>query len=216
MKEQGLGISNMDLSQISIGGLDKESKLLSVPFTSQAPFGDWSDQRQQDGCEEASMLMAMKWANQESLSLSEAQTAILDISNFETDNYGSFRDTSAYDSVERIVKGYFDYNQVEAKYEISIEDIVSKLNQNKLVVVPTNGQVLDNPYFTSPGPDRHMLVIKGYDRNSEEFITNDPGTKRGEGFKYSFVNLYNAIRDYPTGDHLPIIGVSKAMIVISR
>ncbi len=37
----------------------------SVPFTVQAPLGDWTDARQQDGCEEASVLMAMAWVRDE-------------------------------------------------------------------------------------------------------------------------------------------------------
>ena len=53
----------------------------AVPFTSQAPTGQWSDERQQDGCEEASALMAMYWVQGKSLSSQEALTKILAISD---------------------------------------------------------------------------------------------------------------------------------------
>src|SRR3989344_6679608 len=52
--------------------------LLTVPFAAQAPFGEWSDPRQQDGCEEASTIMAMHWVRGDmSLTLEEAKKEIL-------------------------------------------------------------------------------------------------------------------------------------------
>lgn len=39
---------------------------LTVPFTAQAPTGNWDDVKQGNGCEEASILMAHAWVmNQE-------------------------------------------------------------------------------------------------------------------------------------------------------
>jgi len=53
---------------------------------------------------------------------------------------------------------------------------------------------LGNPYFRTPGPIYHMLVVKGYDE--DEFITNDVGTKRGDGFRYKYDRLISAIHDW--------------------
>ena len=39
-----------------------KSVYYDVPFTSQAPLAEWDDPLQQDGCEEASSLMAASWA----------------------------------------------------------------------------------------------------------------------------------------------------------
>ncbi len=36
--------------------------LLDIPFTPQAPFGEWSNPIYQDGCEEAVRLIAVRWA----------------------------------------------------------------------------------------------------------------------------------------------------------
>ena len=44
----------------------KRFVLLNVPFTSQAPFGEWSDPRHQDGCEEAAALMAVMAMSEDS------------------------------------------------------------------------------------------------------------------------------------------------------
>ena len=39
-----------------------------------------------------------------------------------------------------------------------------------------------------------MLVLIGYDENN--FITNDPGTRRGEKYKYPQERVVNAIHDW--------------------
>ena len=61
-----------------------------------------------------------------------------------------------------------------------------------------------------------MIVIRGYDAKTKEFITNDPGTRQGENYRYKSDVLINALRDYPTGNHLPIEAERKAMIIIKK
>ncbi|MEI7498357.1 MAG: C39 family peptidase [Candidatus Falkowbacteria bacterium] len=191
--------------------------LQPVAFTSQAPTGYWSDQRQQDGCEEASALMAVVWARGHKMPTTAAtkEKKLVAISDWEQKNFGSYRDTSASSTAERILKGYFDFTGYTVKQNISLDNLRSAVNAGNVVVAPMNGMKLKNPYFTLPGPDRHMLLIIGYDAKTKEFITNDPGTKRGQGFRYSEKRLYEAIRDYPTGNHLPIVGTQKNVIIIS-
>lgn len=198
---------------------DKENSqviLYDVPFVSQAPTGNWNDPRQQDGCEEAAAFMTMLWVKGEKAPITsqEKEQKLLAISDYQQKQYGGFHDTSVADTVERIFKGYFQYNKVEARHNIMIQDIISELKKGNLIIVPANGQKLANPFFTSPGPERHNLVIRGYDPNKKEFITNDNGTQRGELYRYDQQLLFNAIRDYPTGDHLPLIEENKAMIVV--
>jgi hypothetical protein len=72
-------------------------------------------------------------------------------------------------------------------------------------------RLLGNPNFTSPGPLYHNLVLVGYD--GDNIITNDPGTKRGEGYVYNINILYNAIHDFP-GKPEDIESGKKAMIVL--
>ena len=188
--------------------------LYDVPFTSQAPFAEWSDMRQEDGCEEAASLMAVTWARGRKLTPAGAKQEILAASDFELNTYGSYADTSASATAERILSGFFGYDNYSVKYDITANDIISALRSGNILIVPMDGQALENPYYTPPGPDRHMLVVKGYDPDTDEFITNDNGTRRGEDLRYGRKLFYNAIRDYPSGDHVPIAGVRKAMIVI--
>lgn len=191
--------------------------VMEVPFTSQAPFGNWDDPRQEDGCEEASALMAMRWRTGASITPADALDEILAMAAYEEDRYGTHNDTSAYDTVERIFKGYFNYHGAVVKYAITTEDIIKTLDGGKLVIVPAHGQKLGNPYFTPPGPVHHMLVITGYDMTTREFITNDPGTRRGEDFRYPMETLMAAITDYATGQGEPITGMEPtAMIVVSK
>ncbi|MEK7616119.1 MAG: C39 family peptidase [Patescibacteria group bacterium] len=187
-----------------------------VPFTSQAPFGGWDDPRQQDGCEEASALMAVRWARGQTLSSDEALKEILAAADYEEATYGSYHDTNAQDTVTRIFKGYFKFDGATAKLDITAKDIEAALRKGMLVVVPANGQLLGNPNYTAPGPDRHMLVIIGYDPNKDEFITNDPGTRKGKGYRYKSSVLERAIFNYPTGDHVETAERRTAMITIQK
>ncbi len=138
------------------------------------------------------------------------------MAEYQKKNYGEYRDTSAEDTVARITKGYFAYSQAEVRRGITINDIINELGKGNLVITPMDGQRLKNPHYTPPGPERHMLVIRGYDSKTKEFITNDPGTRLGEKYRYKEEVLYNAIRDYLTGYHLPIGKEEKVMIVVKK
>lgn len=222
MRNLGLGITDKDLAYIPIGNLDKEAEDIStgkilianVPFASQAPFGDWSDQRQQDGCEEASALMAVKWGRGESLSKEEALKEILGSSEYTQKKYGEYRDISLLDAMAWIIKDYFNYDKVELKKNITVQTMIDELNLNHLLLIQMNGQLMHNPNFTQPGPSRHMVLVRGYNSDRDVFITNDPGTRAGELYEYDYDIFFEAIRDYPTGYHAPIDEVEKSMIIV--
>ncbi|MCR4323087.1 MAG: C39 family peptidase [Candidatus Azambacteria bacterium] len=189
--------------------------LLDVPFTVQAPFGGWADARQDYGCEEASILMAMHWVRGEELSPAQAEKEIIAISEFENEQYGDFHDTSAEDTL-KVMKAYFKYENAFVKFDIGTQDIKDELAQGNVVIVPIDGRQVGNPYYTPPGPPKHKLVIRGYDDATQEFITNDPGTKRGEGYRYKYDVLEAALLDYPTGINEPITEIRTAMIVVQK
>lgn len=218
MRNLGLGISNDDLAKIPTGNINnpQANKILieSVPFTSQAPLGEWSDQRQQDGCEEASALMAVKWAKKEKLSKEQAKNIILSASDYLLDKYGEYRDISAKNTLDWIFKDYFNYQNAYFKENITNENIIYELSKGNLIITPMDGQKLNNPNFTPPGPERHMLLIRGYDLSKNIFITNDPGTRNGELYQYDMDLFFSAIRDYPTGYHEPIDKIQKNMIIV--
>ncbi|MDD2680853.1 MAG: C39 family peptidase [Patescibacteria group bacterium] len=225
MRELGLGISNDNLSKLkeeisntSIINTDNKQEIFisGVPFTSQAPFADWSDSRQQNGCEEASTIMAMSWAKGGTLNKTEALSQIIALSDWLKSNYGIYIDTSTQDTMDWIIKDYFNYHKVERFANASKEKIIESLTQGKIVLAAFDGRELNNPNFVAPGPTTHMLVILGYNPTTDVFITNDPGTRNGENYRYNTDVLFQAIRDYPTGNHKEIISIEKNIIVVSK
>jgi len=216
MRELGLGATNADLARLTTAGSAAEKILLNVPFSPQAPLAEWSDMRQEDGCEEAASLMAVKWARGQSLTKQEALKEILGSSAFTLKKYGEYRDITLADTLNWIIKDYFGYSQASLKKDIKVEDIINELKNGHVIITPMNGQLLSNPNYTAPGPIHHMVVIRGYDPVKNVFITNDPGTRNGELYRYSTDVLYTAIRDYPTGYHGTFGQIEKNMIVVSK
>lgn len=198
-----------------------KSKVLieGVPFTVQAPFAEWKDARFQEGCEEASSIMVVYWAKNIAsgvIDKTKAKDEIIAMAAYQIDKWGEARDTSAEDTASRLLAGYFSFNNYEVREDISLQDIKNELLKGNIVIVPANGRALNNPNFTAPGPDRHMIVVRGYDDNTGTFITNDPGISQGQLYTYPQQLFYDAIRDYPTGYNLPIVGDKKVMIVIKK
>ena len=190
---------------------------LDVDFYSQAPFGEWSDERQSEGCEEASILMAVNWANSQSVfSLEKVKETILAISKYEEDVLGTFHDTSLADTYTQIVLNYFEFYNADLRENVTVWDIVNELYDGNLVVVPINGQKVYNPNFTYPGPLQHMVLIKGYDPKTKEFIVHDPGTRNGENYRYSLKEMDMAINDYITGNLSYMPATDKRMIVFKK
>ena len=224
MRQLGQGITDRNLADIPTAEIGEPKAVLdnsrpafidNVPFTSQAPFGDWADSYQQNGCEEASALMAVKWARGQSLTKAEALEEIIKIADWLVAKHGESRDTSSKDTLGWIIKDYFGHDQAVLIKNITVNDIIEELAKGNLVIVPMNGQILHNPNYKQPGPPRHMIVIRGYNPIKKEFITNDSGTRKGELYRYDAALLYEAIRDYPTGYHEIIDQIEKNMIVVS-
>ena len=194
--------------------------LQAVPFVVQAPFANWSDPNFQNACEEASMVMAMGWVNNEkTISPAEAQKRILAIIGFENKTLGYSADTNAFD-MEKIFQQYFKHKNVVAQENVTLADLKAQLGAGNLVLVSVFGQALKNPNFTAPGPIAHMLVLIGYDPTTQEFITNDPGTKHGAGYRYDENLLFGAIWEYPSGKTIPPVPtpskMKKAMLSVSK
>jgi hypothetical protein len=205
-----------DNAQDKPDGLTNKVFIANVPFTSQAPTGGWSDPRQQDGCEEASILMAAEWMVGGSIPSTEyALTKMRSLSEMAESMFGSFADSSAADTL-KLFRNYTGTTRGVLMYDFTITDIKAELAKGNVVISPMNGQALGNPNFTGAGPERHFLAIIGYDDATGLFTTNDPGTRNGKNYRYTYATLFAAMRDYPTGDHLPITSNHRAMISIGK
>lgn len=187
------------------------SEKRAIPFTSQAPTGDWSDDRFQNGCEEASVAMAMRWIKgEEFTSPEDAKREIFDLAKYEEKTFGNHVDASIED-VGKILSGYYSFKNHSVVHGIDIENIKKELAKGNILIVPVFGQALKNPNFKQPGPVTHMLVVLGWDSAAKKFITNDPGTKNGKGYAYDEKILFDAIWEYPTGKIHPKIPKSEKM-----
>ena len=182
-----------------------------VPFTSQAPFGDWR-QPYQDFCEEASIVMTAHFIWGLPLSAKTADMEMQIIKTFEDATLGYSKDTSAQE-VATVLKTLYGFKNVSTKEIDSSEDIIKELRQGKIIITPVAGRMLKNPYFVPPGPVYHMLVIKGFDEKRKTFITNDPGTRRGENFSYGQRLLFAAIHDWNNGD---VMNGKKMAVLVGK
>lgn len=182
------------------------SHLLKVPFTVQAPLAVW-DSLHEEACEEASLLMVQHFqANKQFGSPAENDTEIKELVSWETDH--GYKVDLTLAQLSSLAKERFGLKGGRVVINPTSEDIKREIAAGRPVIVPAAGRILPNPYFTPPGPNYHMLVIKGYD--SKGFITNDPGTKHGEGFRYTFGGLLNAVHDWNSTD---ILLGQKAVLV---
>ncbi len=194
-----------------------ERYLIDVPFTSQSPFATW-DEDENSGCEEASLVMAWHWLEDDisgKINPTQAEEEIRKLIAFENEKYGNSFDTSTKDTA-RTFYDYYKNKNVLVKYDFTIDGIIEEIARGNIIIVPANGKELHNPNFKQPGPETHMLLIIGYDQEKQEFTTNDPGTRKGQGYVYTYDVLFKAIRDYPTGHHEVITGVRKAMLVVNK
>lgn len=184
-----------------------DSLNLDVPFTSQAPHANWNETFK-EGCEEASALMIDYFYQGKEFTTDIATDEILKMVDWQMDYFGGHFDLTAKQTAE-MIKKYWNYERVEVINNPTINDIKMHISEQRPVIVPAAGRVLGNPYFRQPSPIYHMLVIKGY--TEDKFITNDPGTKRGEDFLYDYDVLMNAIHDW---NEQNILQGEKRIIVI--
>ncbi len=139
-----------------------------------------------------------------------AEEEIQKLVAFQLKKYGDYKDSNMGRLVQ-IGSEYYGLKNLKVVYDFSKEDLKKNLQEGKIMIVPTAGRKLGNPFFTPPGPLYHNLVLKGFDGN--KIITNDPGTRRGDGFSYDINVLYDAIFDFP-GKKEDIEKGRKAILVV--
>jgi len=202
-----LGINNLNAK--TNNSRESYIKVLPVPFTVQAPFGLW-DHTHQESCEEASMIMLSEYVKKNKtlrLSAEYAEGEIQKLVDWQIKSRGFFEDTTAQETVS-ILKDYFSIEAKVVSYDVGL--LKKEILAGRPVLVPAAGRLLKNPYFRRPGPLYHMLVVKGF--AGSEFIVNDPGTKRGENYRYTEKVLTRAAHDLNSGK---VDKGEKVMVVLA-
>ena len=183
---------------------------LAVPFTSQAPSANW-DLPYQEACEEASAYMVYLYYQgvpSGVIDPDQAEQAILEIVDFENDYLGYYLDTTAAETAN-IIDMFYGLSATIVDNP-TIDEIKAELAAGRPVIVPAAGRQLGNPFFSGEGPLYHMLVLRGYTADGK-FISNDPGTRNGNGYVYSQDVIMGAMGDWNDGD--PANGVKRVIFV---
>ncbi len=203
--------------------------IYDVPFTTQSPFAKW-DELHEEACEEASLIM-LKYYNDKierpslsknSLSKKVAEEEIEKLVKYQIKKYGDFYDTDVK-TTKQIGEDFYKLDNLKIIENFTIEDLKKELAQGDIILVPTAGRELGNQNFTPPGPLYHNLVIIGYDnkamidsagrKSKGIFITNDPGTRNGQNYKYNQQVLYKAVHDFPGNINKISEGPKRAIIL---
>lgn len=166
-----------------------------VDFVSQAPYANW-DLPYKEACEEASLIMAFYGLNNQDLDEETMKQEIDKLVVWQEENFGYYKHTDA-DDMLTMAQAYFSMS-AELIKNPSIERLKKELSDGNLIVAPFAGRQLFNPNYKDPGPLYHAMLIRGYDK--KHFITNDPGTRNGEGYEYTYDVLMNALHDYNDGE----------------
>lgn len=181
---------------------------LAVPFTVQAPNADWS-MPYKEACEEASLLMVYYYMQGQDIEKIDIKKEIKKMVIWQEEYFGEHRDLNIQETGEMAQK-YFGYDFFIIN-NLDFNKIKEYINAGYPIIIPAAGRELGNPFFRSPGPLYHMLVIKGY--TDKMIITNDPGTKRGHNFVYKIDILINSIHNWiegkPIGGKVGLILVKK-------
>lgn len=184
-------IAGKNSDSVSAKPTEINSALIKVPFLVQAPFANW-DSLHEDACEEASLIMVYHYYNKTKIdSNQQGEDEIQKLIEYENNNgYGP---SITLSELSIVAKKYYNMNSGRI-INADKDSIIAELKTGRPVIVPAAGKLLENPNFKNGGPNYHMLVITGYDKNG--FITNDPGTKKGEGFRYTYKNLLESVHDW--------------------
>lgn len=163
------------------------SKSLIVPYTVQAPYGNWAIH--EESCEEAALLMYHKYLTGQTADIDSptADREIRDLKSWQVVHYGKEPDLSI-EKLGELASSYYSYKP--ETFALTVDQIKAKISTGNPVMVPVMTQVLKNPYY-SPGNVYHILLIKGYDTTG--VIANDGGVKQGKDWHYSWDILWSAI-----------------------
>ena len=182
---------------------------LTIPFLSQAPYAVW-DPLHEEACEEASLIMVRAFYDQrEEIPIEQGESEIQALVAYESDN--GFGPSITLQELAKIALDYSGMKNSRIVTSPTINGIKEEILAKRPVIIPAAGKILPNPNFRNGGPNYHMLVIKGFTETG--FITNDPGTRKGNDFFYKYGDLMNAIHDWDAGN---ILNGQKAYLVFDQ
>ncbi len=170
---------------------------LHVPFTPQAPFGNWSEPWF-DACEETSITMVNAYYKTGSTTIKiPAKQAVADIRTIFTIKdhlFGRSLDENAKE-VTAIINDALHWSAWIVENP-TLSQIKKQLDAKHPVIIPTDLKMLHHIHYLYSGPAYHMIVLSGYDEATKQFIVEDPGRTNGHDYRYSYATVMNAMHNY--------------------
>jgi len=162
--------------------------ILEVPYTVQAPFGNWKVH--EESCEEVALLMYREFLlgdKRPDIPPAEADTALRALKSWQVQNWGSEVDLTL-DRTGQLAQAYWGYH-----YKVipaTVDSIKQSIADGHPLVVPVMTHALQNPHY-GPKTVYHEVLIKGY--SACGIVANDAGVQEGKNWFYSWDVLFGAI-----------------------
>lgn len=168
-----------------------------MEFSSQAPEGNWNEPWYND-CEEVSIVMVDSYYVGRKLTPAVAKNEILRMFEIKEKAFGPSLEEDSDQNVS-FINNYLNSNwEARIAENPAIEEIKAEIDKRHPVIMPVDGRMLDNRYYTTT--HYHVFVISGYDDDKGVFITQDGGTYRGHDYEYSYDIIMDAMHDYNPTD----------------
>jgi uncharacterized protein YvpB len=188
--------------------------LLPVPYTSQAPLGNWA--ARQHTCEEASLVMVDRYLHGDhSGDLIDPQTADSAINQITADKPSVDLTTVQVGQVAQRYLGWaykvLPADRLNMKQQLA-------LGRPLIVGVRTHGLGNANypgyrtHYEEAGWSVSHYLVVTGYDQ-ADTYVLNDPGLTRGHGYHINYEQLMHAIDDLDQA--YPDLNMGRVFLVLA-
>lgn len=171
--------------------------VIDVPYTSQAPEGNWSEPWQ-NACEETSIAMVNAFYLREPINSISAPGIILSVFNKKHEKLRESKDES-FDDLATFIHTEYDWRVTERKY-VESEDIEHEIDKHHPVFIAFDAREIPAAPFPEPKPDYHVAVIVGYDDVAKEFIFHDPGLSEGKEIRYTYEDVIKANQEYVIAD----------------
>jgi len=184
---------------------------IHAPYYSQAPDGNrnlpWSML-----CSEANLALAAYAVQWIPLSKEQFKEDILAMIPIQEKAFGTYFSIPMRDLKSLYDTMYPDAGNAWILENPSLEDIKSELAQGNLIIAPTAGKLLENPFFINGWPRFHTILIIWYD--DRYFYTNEVGMSNGANYRYTHETVMHAMHDFVLeGD---ITRWDKLVMVVER
>jgi len=170
-------------------------KTINVPFTSQAPAGDWSEPWG-NACEETSIYMVSSFYANDEIKRAAAIKDIKNILAVKKQDFKISKDESLQKISDLIKALEFPWS-TKIVYDPTPEQLKQELSENRPIIVPVFAPTLT----TNDGQDYHVMVLIGYDDMEKMFIVNDPGVPNGQARRFPYDKFMQAIHDLNQKDY---------------